>query len=282
VGGGYPELYRATSVEDAVRELAELGGDGAALAGCTWIMRAPSRGERLKARYVSLQDLDELLEVEDGDPVRIGARATHARAAGLDRGIGPLGALSRAAALSANRAVRNVATVGGNLCATPFPASDVMPALIASEATVETVGPDGRLTRAVEEFLAARDSGAPGELVVQIAVPAPAGRRSTYERLTVRGSGEYPIAGVAVSVDWNGDVVAAARVAVGGVEELARRSGAAEAALVGRRPSAELGEEAGRAAAGELRARDGADAPAWYRLAVLPTLVREAVARLAG
>lgn len=276
MGGGYPELYRATSVDDAVRELAELGGDGAALAGCTWIMRAPSRGERLKARYVSLQDLDELLEVQAGDPVRIGARVTHARAAGLDGGTGPAGALSRAARLSANRAVRNVATLGGNLCASPFPASDVVPALLASEATVETAGPDGRRTRSVAEFLAVRDS-----LVVGISVPAPAGRRSTYERLTVRGSGEYPIAGVAVSVDLDGGVVAAARVAVGSVEEVARRSGAAEAALVGQRPSAALGEEAGRAATGELRARDGADAPAWYRTAVLPALVRAAVARLA-
>lgn len=269
----YPELYRATSVDDAVRELAELGDDGAALAGCTWIMRAPSRGERLKARYVSLQDLDELLEVEDGDPVRLGPRVTHARAAELDGGTGPLGALSRAAALSANRAVRNVATLGGNLCASPFPASDLVPALLASEAAVETAG----RTRSLEDFLAVRD-----ELVVRISIPAPSGRRSTYERLTVRGSSEYPIAGVAVSLDLDGDVVAAARVAVGSVEEVAGRSGAAEAALVGQRPSAEVGEEAGRAAAGELRPRDGADAPAWYRVAVLPALVRDAVARLAG
>lgn len=273
MAGGYPELYRATSVDDAVRELAELGDDGAALAGCTWIMRAPSRGEQLKARYVSLQDLDELLEVEDGDPARLGARVTHARAARLDGGSGPLGALSRAAALSANRAVRNVATLGGNLCSAPFPASDLVPALLASEATVETAD----RTRPLAEFLADRAG-----LVLRLSVPAPAGRRSTYERLTVRGSSEYPIVGVAVSLDLDGDVVAAARVAVGSVEEVARRSPAAEAALVGRQPSAEAGEEAGRAAAEELRARDGADAPGWYRLAVLPPLVRDAVARLAA
>jgi carbon-monoxide dehydrogenase medium subunit len=277
VAGGYPEFYRATSVDDAVRELAELGDDGAALAGCTWIMRAPSRGERLKARYVSLQDLDQLLEVEHGNPVRLGARVSHAGAAALAGGSGPLGALSRAAALSANRAIRNVATLGGNLCATPFPASDVVPALIASEASIETAGPGDRRTCSVEEFLAARDG-----LVVGISVPAPHDRRSTYERLTVRGSGEYPIAGVAVSLDWEGDIVAAARVAIGSVEEIARRSGAAEAALVGRPASPEAGEEAGHAAAHELRAREGADAPGWYRLAVLPTLVREAVARLAA
>jgi aerobic carbon-monoxide dehydrogenase medium subunit len=273
MAGGYPELYRATSVEDAVRELTDLGDDGAPLAGCTWIMRAPSRGERLKARYVSLQDLDELLEVEDGDPVRIGARVAHARAAQLDEGTGPLGALARAAGLSANRAVRNVATLGGNLCATPFPASDVVPALLASEATVETA--EG--TSTVEEFLSARAG-----LVLRIAVPTPSGRRSTYERLTVRGSSEYPIVGVAVSLDLDGGVVSGARVAVGSVEEAARRSSSAEAALVGREPSGEAGEEAGRAAAGELHPRDAADAPGWYRLAVLPALVRDAVARLAA
>ncbi len=279
---GLPELLRPASVGEAVAELARLGAEGAPLAGCTWIMRAPARGERLRSAYVSLQDLDELLAVVPGDPTVLGARVTHAGLAALDDGAGPLGALAEAARRSANLAIRNVATLGGNLCAAPFAAADLVPALLVAEAAVRVASPPGELELPVADYLATRGSREPGELVVALAVPAPPNRRSWYERLTVRGSGEYPIVGVAVSVDLDREGRAAsARVAVGGVEEAARRCPAAEAALSGRLLDAAAGGEAGGAAAAELKARDGVDAPGWYRLAVLPSLVRRVVERLA-
>src|SRR5581483_6989973 len=71
-----------------------------------------------------------------------------------------------------------------------------------------------------------------------------------------------------------------ARVAVGAYEPVARRSPAAEAALVGTSPTAAAGLEAGRLAAAELEPRDDLAAPAWYRREVLPALVRDAVERL--
>ena len=49
----------------------------------------------------------------------------------------------------------------------------------------------------------------------------------------MRGSSEYPIAGVAVSVDLDDGAVTAARVAVGAVEHVARRVPEAESVLTG-------------------------------------------------
>jgi carbon-monoxide dehydrogenase medium subunit len=282
VAGDYPDLLRPTSLAEAIAQLEQLGEDGAPLAGCTWVMRAPSRGERLRRTYVSLQDLDELLVVAEGDSTAIGARVTHAELGRLDGNGGPLGALAEAARRSANRAVRNVATLGGNLCSTPFPASDLVPALLASEASVELEGSAGGTSVELSEFLARRHARPASELVCSVRVPCPAGRRSWYERLTVRGSSEYPIAGVAVSLDLAEDAtIAAARVAVGGVEDVARRVPEAEVALNGRPLSPAAGEEAGREASTAMSGRDAVDAPGWYRLAVLPTLTRQAVAALA-
>ena len=275
MAGDYPDVYRAGTLEDAVRELSRLGDDGAALAGCTWIMRAPSRGERLRRTYVSLQDLGELRLVAVGDPTLVGALVTHAELAGIEHRA--LGALAEAARRSANRAVRNVATLGGNLCARPFPASDLVPALLACEATVQVVSAAGTDELALGGW-GARPAG---EIVTGVRLPAPEDRRSWYGRLTVRGSSEYPIAGVAVSVDVAGDgTVAAARVAVGGVEEAARRVPEAEAALAGARLTPESGTAAGEAAAEAMVGRDGVDAPGWYRLAVLPRVCRDVVERL--
>ena len=157
MAGDYPDLVRPSSLEEAIGELERLGEDGAPLAGCTWVMRAPSRGERLKRVYVSLQDLDELLGVAAGESTVIGARVTHAELGRL-AGDGPLGALREAAQRSANRAVRNVATVGGNLCSAPFPASDLMPALLASEATVQVEGPSGTTSVDLADFLETRST----------------------------------------------------------------------------------------------------------------------------
>ncbi|MEZ5100926.1 MAG: FAD binding domain-containing protein [Thermoleophilia bacterium] len=229
MAGDYPDLVRPGSVEEAVAELARLGDAGAPLAGCTWIMRAPSRGERLRSTYVSLQDVG-LDTIEPGDPTRLGARATHAQLAALDGGCGPLGALAEASRRSANRAIRNTATLAGNVCAHPFAASDLVPALLAGEASVEVLA-GRRLDRRARRLPRLARLAPAGELVTALVVPAPAGRRSWYERLTVRGASEYPIVGVAVSVDVAADgTVAAARVAVGAAEDVPRRVAEAEAA----------------------------------------------------
>jgi carbon-monoxide dehydrogenase medium subunit len=272
-----PEVSFPGSIEEAVDELAGLGPDGAALAGATWVMRAPLRREPFRPQYVALRRLDELRHLRPGDPTVIGSLVTHAGVAALD---GPLAGLGEAARRSAFPAVRNIATLGGNLCADPFPEADLVPALLALEARVDVASPAGRDSVELEAFLAARPRP-DGELVVGVTVPAPSGRRSAFERLTVRSGGEYAVASVAVALDLDTDgVVSAARVAVGVVEPVACRVAAAEAALTGLRVDAEVAEEAGSAVVEGLSARDGVDAPGWYRVAVLPALLRRALLRL--
>lgn len=277
-----PQLLRPGSVEEAIAELARLGADGAPLAGATWVMRAPLRGERLRSHYVALDGIEELRRIEQGDPVVLGALVTHTELGGLTTGSGPLGALAEAARRSAFPAVRNVATVGGNICAHDFPEADLVPALLAADAELEVASPEGTSVLGLASYLAARTARPQGELVCRVRVPAAPGRRSWYERLTVRAGGEYAVASVAVSVDLDGEgTVLAARVAVGSVAAGPQRSGAAEDVLTGGQLDEAVGEEAGRAAAGELDARDDLGAPGQYRLAVLPSLVRRVVARVA-
>lgn len=277
-----PQLLRPGSVAEAVAELARLGHDAAPLAGATWVMRAHLRGEQLRGHYVALDGIDELRRIEHGDPVVLGALATHTEVGAFTAGSGPLGALAEAARRSAFPGIRNVATVGGNVCARNFPEADLVPALLAAEAELELVSAEGATVLGLASYLAVGNARPQGELLCRVRVPAPSGRRSWYERLTVRAGGEYAVASVAVSVDLDAEGrTFAARVAVGSVAETPCRSSAAEVILTGVRLDEAAGEEAGRAAAAELEARDGLGAPAVYRLAVLPPLVRRAVARVA-
>jgi carbon-monoxide dehydrogenase medium subunit len=274
------DVYVPSSVEDAVARLVELAGEGVPLAGGTWIMRAGLRGETPARRYVSLAGMEELRGIDAGDPVRVGALVTHTELAALDPARGPLSALVDAARASAFPAVRNVATVGGNLCSHPFPEADLVPALLAADATVALAGPAGRRTCTVAELLA--DGGpAAAELVTHVDVPAPAGRLSAYARLSVLEAGEYPLVSVALSVDVDAaGQVSAARVSVGVVAEVAQRVPAAEAVLLGTPLAALPVGAAADAAVAELPSRDGLDAPGWYRLAVLPSLFTRAAERL--
>lgn len=272
------EVYMAESVEEATSVLAELGEEGAPLAGGTWIMRAPLRGQTHQRSFVSLSRLTALRQLTAGDDVHVGALVTHTELATLSAGTATAG-LVRAAALSAFPQVRNVATVAGNLAATGFAEADLVPALLAADAEVEVAAGDQTRYEPLEDYLASRTRRPAGELITNVRVPAPPGRRSGFERLTVRASGEYAIANVAVCVDVDHGVVQHARLAVGSVDERARLCDAS--ALVGQPAGdAEAARAAGEAAAAELTARDGLDAPGWYRLAVLPALVQRACAQV--
>lgn len=275
-------MHRPATVAEAVALL-----DGATpLAGGTWVMRDPAGARRSGRAHVVLRGIPGLADVQVAvDGARIGALATHAaigRALAGD-GPGPLAAVGAAARSSAFPAIRNVATLGGNIAAAPFPEADLLPALLAAEARVELHTAAGATTLPLAELLADRPGLLAGALITAVEVPAPPRRCATYGRQTVRGGGEYALASLAVSVDFGPDgAVAAARVAVGAVEALARRVPAAEAVLAGRRPGAVPAREVAEALRGDLVPREGTDIPGWYRVAVLEHLVSCALTDLTG
>ena len=275
------EVHRARTVDEAVALLDRLGEEGGPLGGGTWILRAPLRRAPVKPHYVAVRDIPEMAAVVRGDPTRLGALCTHAELGALEHGTGPLGALAEAARRSAFPAVRNVATLAGNLAAQPFPEADLVPALLAGEGVLELARADGRELLDAATYVADRDQRPPGELIVSVSLPAPATRRSWFERLTVRHAAEYSLASVAISLDVDADgLVTDARAAVGAVETLPRRLEAAESVLRGAALQELAGAEAGHAAADELHPRDGLGAPGWYRQAVLPELFSRACARV--
>lgn len=275
------EVRRPESVEAAVTLLDDLGPDAAPLAGATWIMRAAPLGRPLAPVQVALAGARELAGVAPGaGALAIGALATHAQLAAVDAGPA-FAAVARAGAISAFPAVRHMATVGGNIATVAFAEADLVPALLAAEATVRLVGPSSETDITLAELLPIRQQRPPAELIASLRVPLPEGRRSAFERLTVRGGGEYAVASVAVSLDVAADgTVVDARIAPGSVEATARLLPDAASALVGAPLNAETIAAAASAAGAEVRPRDGLDAPGWYRARVLPVLVRRALESL--
>jgi carbon-monoxide dehydrogenase medium subunit len=276
------EFISATSLDQAVSALADHAGGAKLLAGATWVMRAPLRGEYLPRAVISISGIAELGEIRIGpDRLSIGACVTHAQLADALAATDEFRGLADAARLSANPAIRSVATVGGNLCAAGFAAADLVPALLCLEATVEYRSVVGALSIGMEEFLRLRMTLGPG-LVTRVHVPR--GRfRSAHARLPLRKAGDYPVAIVSVKADRHSDGSRhGVRIAVGSVEATARRWLKLEASVEDRAltPS-EIGAMAEEMSK-EFSGRDGIEAPGWYRVQVLPVLVRRAFEDLVG
>ncbi|HTJ26222.1 MAG TPA: xanthine dehydrogenase family protein subunit M [Candidatus Limnocylindria bacterium] len=154
------------------------------------------------------------------------------------------------------------AVIGGSdqcICTHP---SDLAVALLTVDALVHVRGPRGERTIPFEE-LHVLPGATPqretvlehGELITAITLPASThARRSRYLKVRDRASYEFALVSVAAALDVaNGGTIRAARVALGGVAPKPWRAHEAEAALVGRAPSAAVFTDAAQAATAAMR-----------------------------
>ena len=126
---------------------------------------------------------------------------------------------------------------GGKKCWAAF-SGDTPPALLCLAAELEIVGPKGTRRLPLSDFYTnvgdARMKLENNELLARIFLPEnTAGWRGAYLKLRIRGSIDYPLAGVAVSLKMNGRVEAA-RVAITAVNPAPLLVPNAEHALVGK------------------------------------------------
>lgn len=281
--GATGSIYVAPSLAAALEALNDYGPAGAPLAGGTWIMRSAIRHEPLKTHYVVIGNIPELNTVRIAtDAIEIGAAVTHEALAAALADLPEFAVLAGAAGHSANPAIRAMATIGGNLSVSEFAAADCVPALLCLDADVELSSRGGRERMSLAQFLTIRSTLTPGRLVTQIIVPR-ALRRTAHARLPLRKSGDYPVAVVSLAVSLDATSrVQRAQIAVGSVEPVARRWERLEMALHGRVLDPAEAANVAAGLAGEFVGRNSVEAPAWYRVSVLPSLVRRAAAAALG
>ncbi|MDD7973591.1 FAD binding domain-containing protein [Roseinatronobacter alkalisoli] len=273
------DFHHPVTVQEAVRLLAKLGTNAIVFAGGTWLMRAPAPSRH----YVSLGRVAALRQlVITPETVRIGAAVTHDKLAAELQGLPGLEGLAVAAKRAANPAIRRRATVGGNLCTKEFPAADLVPALLAAEAMVKVVTPEGQANQSLLAYLDwRREAAAQNHLLVSVEVPQRAGRLLAHARLTLRRAGDYPVALISLSArpdakNQLADVV----VAVGAVEDQARRWPGLEQRLTGATADKAFAVKMAQELVADFRGREGPEVPDWYRLHVLPELLGRAMAQL--
>lgn len=276
-----PQMIEPGTLKEAVAALSRQRG-AMAFAGATDLIPAIRRGMAKPRVLVNLKGIPELAgvrRVKGG--LSIGALT---KVADLLRS--PLVArdwpvLAEIARDFGSPQIRNLATVGGNLC-NATPSADLPLPLLVLEARLEVAGPRGKRELAISDFFRNVNKTAlrVGEILTAIVVPRPPVRTGVaWEKLVGRRAMDLAIAAAAVAVTLapDGKTCRKARVALGAVAPIPMRARAAESVLEGKKLTPSLLAEAAAAAAAEAKPVSDLRASAHYRREMTEVLVRRAL-----
>lgn len=160
---------------------------------------------------------------------------------------------------------------------------DVAPALMVLGAEAEIAGPDGGRRRIPLADLFVEDGArrltlAAGELLVAIHLPPAAGWRADYAKARVRDAVDFPLAGVAVALRREGDLLTGLRVAITGTNSAPLQVSVDD--FVGQPWSAELAAALGEAVRKQSNVLQTTVAAVKYRRRVLVRLTQHLAATL--
>jgi aerobic carbon-monoxide dehydrogenase medium subunit len=248
------------------------------VAGGTDLLPQIKNGLIAPAFVVDLSALKELkvLGPDELGSFHIGAAVT-ARELELDARVRQhYPALAESAALVGSLQIRNLATLGGNLC-NAAPSADMAPPLLALEAEAVIAGPKGRRRVAVGQLFTGvrRTVLHPDELMLEIVVP-PTPERSggSYLRHTPRRELDIAVVGVASEIALSNGVCARARIALAAVAPTPVRATLAEEALEGQPLTGERIEQAAERAVESARPISDQRGSAEFRRHLVRVLTR--------
>jgi len=276
------EYHAPGSLDEAVELLDMYGEDAKILAGGTDLIPHMKQRKTEPKHIVNIKKIPELACIEETpDGIKIGALAK-LRAVELSLQIREkVPMLSEAAGSIGSVQIRNLGTVGGNIC-NASPSADMATALMALGAKVHTYGKDGAKTYTIAEFFQGRSdvSLERGELLTGFTVPyPPEGAGSAFEKV---GWTTFDIAtvNVAAVLTLKGGKIDHCSVALGACSPAPIKVALAEETLKGKEPTEEVLEEAMEFVAACVEPRERwRRAPPEYRRRSSQALAMDAVSR---
>ncbi len=281
------DYARATSVEDALRLLKELGPESRLIAGGHSLLPMMKLRLAQPETVIDINDLSGLAYIKvDGDALAIGAMTRHADllASAVVGEHYPM--IHDAERVIADPVVRNRGTVGGSLCQAD-PAEDLSAVASALKASVVVRSAQGTRTVAARElhdgpYETVLD---PAEILTELRIPLRPGAGSAYEKVE-RRAGDWAIAAVGAFVVLDGDTVSEVGVGLTSVGAPHFCSPAAEDFLAGQPATEDNLAEAARLAAEQTSPHADQRGPVEYKRHLVQELtlraLRTSVARAQG
>jgi len=272
------EYYRPLSLEEALVLLDKLE-DAMVLAGGTDLVLDLKTGRYKPKSIVDTSGLKELKYIVDtGEALRIGALTTIQELVDSPIIASKTPLLWEAAREFAYWQIRNMATIGGNLC-NASPAADTAPPLLVYEAVVKAVSTSGeRYIPVTEFFLGPRRTALDKkELLVEVVVPYRNLERHgyAYRKIGRRRGHDISIVSVAVALRVDDGLITDTRIALNSVAPVPIRARSIEEFLLGKEPSIDLFRDGSKLVDRDISPISDVRAPAEYRLHVSRILVEE-------
>ncbi|WP_299841384.1 xanthine dehydrogenase small subunit [uncultured Paracoccus sp.] len=171
--------------------------------------------------------------------------------------------------------VRNMGTIGGNI-ANGSPIGDTPPLLIALGAWIVLRKGAERREVALQDYFIdyGKQDRAPGEFVETVIIPLNRGAKIAGYKISKRRDSDISSVAMGLCLTLEGDKIATARIAYGGMAGTPKRAAGAEAALVGQVFGKAAFEAAARAVLSDFTPLSDMRASADYRSAVAANLLR--------
>lgn len=278
---------KPATIQEAVDYLNQYGAACKPYAGGTDLMVQLREGAPRLRDVEYLMDvggLSELrgIEVRDNE-ISIGAMTSHTQVSTDPQLMKYVPFLSTASSTVGSTQIRNNGTVGGNIC-NASPAADTLSPFVALNARLVAVSVNGeRRVPLKDAFVKAGVLKLePNELVTRIEIDRVDGCSTAFIKLGRRKALAISRMNAAVALKVEDGVITEARIAPGCVFATPDRVEKAEALVLGKAPSVELFEEAGKAVSEEMVARTGIRWSTEYKKPVIEALIRRALCRAAG
>ena len=273
------EYYAPRSLVEAVNFLTLHKDDVKILSGGQSLLPLMKMRLSKPSYVVDIGRIPELNTIaEAGNSLIVGALVTHEQIeySNLLKAKCPL--LPQTATTIADVQVRNRGTIGGSI-AHADPAGDWPAAILALDAEIKAVGPNGeRWVKCQDFFLGLLMSVLePDEIVTAIKVPVTGGDKTAYLKAAPRSSG-FAVVGVAVRMAVD-DVGNCSRAAVGitGVTDKAYRAERVEQMLTGKKLDAKLIENAAAEATRNIEVIEDINGSSEYRTQLTQVYVARAI-----
>ncbi|OGP91333.1 MAG: hypothetical protein A2157_09940 [Deltaproteobacteria bacterium RBG_16_47_11] len=277
------EYFAPKNVEEVLFLLSEYKGKAKVLAGGTDLLIRIKERKATPAYIIGLAEVPGLDFIKAGDDrgLRLGALATHQSIVDSTLFRGKYALLATACRKIGTPQIRNMGTIGGNLC-NAGPSTDSAPPLLTLGTMLKLTSISGQREVPLDEFFVApfQTVMREDELLTEIVVP-PLPRRSggSYHWLTKITAIDETLVGVAalVILDGSGKEIQDARIALCSVAPTPMRAKKAEEVLKGKKVTEMLIDKAAEIVGSETRPRSMADYRKRMSLVLARRTIKEAI-----
>ena len=269
------KLISPTTIDEALFALNEYNTDTRIIAGGTDLVPLMKHRVDTPKYVVSIEKIKELDYIRlVGDQLRIGALTKINAIKNSDVIMKNCYSLYEASLVFATSQIRNVATIGGNICRSS-PSADTVPSLLVFNAQVKLVNQKRERIIPLEQFFTGPGLNvADAELLTEIIIPIEKGKYGTAFHKISRNTCDLAKVNCAVKVSISNDKLSDVKVAIGAVSDRPIRAKNVEKSLIDKKINAENIEKASEMVINDINPITDVRSTEFYRKEISKVLVK--------